>query len=202
MSGAKKPDINRLIELQKLLQEFSNIERVPERTNATGRYVRENDTEHSFNLAMTAWFLAPFFPKLNEITLIKLALAHDLVEIHAGDTYIYGTPEEIASKSDREAAALNQLRDDWSDFPNVTECISHYETKSSPEACFVYALDKIMPLMMLYINNGHTWKEKDITLEQLKHVKHDKVATSPEVMDYYTQLVQLLEKSPHIIRPR
>jgi putative hydrolase of HD superfamily len=74
-----------------------------------GKYIQENDTEHSYNLAMTAWYLAAYFPELDKNKLIRYALVHDLVEIHAGDTFAFGDAKHIASKSEREAAALNQL---------------------------------------------------------------------------------------------
>ena len=60
-----KPGIHRLIELQKLLQEFNSIDRVVHRKHGKSMQ-HENDTEHSYNLAMSAWFLAPHFPELDK----------------------------------------------------------------------------------------------------------------------------------------
>lgn len=90
-----KPDIRRLLEFQKLLVQFQHISRV---THIPGSWEAENDTEHSYNLAMTAWFLAPHFPQLDCDKLIRYALVHDLVEVHAGDTYIYADEATLASK--------------------------------------------------------------------------------------------------------
>ena len=83
-----KADITRLLELQRLLAAFSQVERMNHRKHADA-FVPENDTEHSYNLAMTAWYLAKWFPELNRDLLIRYALVHDLVEVHAGDTYIW-----------------------------------------------------------------------------------------------------------------
>lgn len=194
-----KPDIHRLLELQKLLTQFSQIERMTHRKHKDA-HIYENDTEHSYNLALTAWFLAPHFPELDRDLIIRLALVHDLVELHAGDTYIYGSAEELATKAEREAAALKQLAKDWPDFPEVTQLIHDYEKRDLPEAKFVYALDKIMPIMLIYIHEGYTWKQKNITADMLYEAKHQKVALSPEIKPYFDELYELLLRSPQFIK--
>ncbi|MBL8032021.1 MAG: HD domain-containing protein, partial [Candidatus Doudnabacteria bacterium] len=118
----KRPDLDRLIELQRLLQAFGSVDRVVHREH-NGTMRQETDVEHSYNLAMTAWFIAPHFPKLDHDLVIRYALVHDLVEVHAGDTYVYGSREELASKHDREAAAASKLAAEWSDFPELHELI-------------------------------------------------------------------------------
>ncbi|MDB5181973.1 MAG: Metal dependent phosphohydrolase [Candidatus Saccharibacteria bacterium] len=193
-----KPNLSRLLAFQKLLLAFSQVERVVDRQHKNG-YIRENDTEHSYNLAMTAWFLASHFPRLDQGKVVKFALAHDLVEVHAGDTYIYADAELLASKSARKAAALEQLSQEWPDFPDLIETVRAYEERSSEEAKFVYALDKIMPMMLIYIGEGHTWKREGITLQRLHAVKKDKVAVSKDIKPYYDALYDLLLDSPHLI---
>lgn len=195
---SKKPDLHRILELQRLLLAFSQIERVIDREHKDG-YVQETDTEHSYNMAMTAWFLSPYFPQLDKDSLIRLALVHDLVEVHAGDTYIYADAELLASKSAREAAALKRLKDEWPDFPEMLSDIQAYEEKSSEEAKFIYALDKIMPMMVIYLAGGRTWKREGITVERLHEAKKDKVALSKDIEPYYKALRKLLLDSPHLI---
>lgn len=193
-----RPDAHRLIELQKLLLAFSHVERRLKRKHHDN-FVRENDTEHSYNLAMTAWFLAKYFPELNDALLVKIALVHDLVEIHAGDTYVYADQTLLDTKPAREKEALEKLKHDWEDFPEMISHIEDYELRSSPEAKFIYALDKLMPVMLIYINDGLTWKEEGITVKMLHDVKKAKVALSPEIQPYYDQLRDILLDSPHLI---
>jgi len=193
-----RPDAHRLIELQKLLLAFSHVERKLKRKHHDN-FVHENDTEHSYNLAMTAWFLAKYFPELNDALLVKIALVHDLVEIHAGDTYAYADQTLLDTKPAREKEALEKLKHDWEDFPEMISHIEDYELRSSPEAKFIYALDKLMPIMIIYINDGLTWKEEGITVKMLHDVKEAKVALSPEIQPYYDQLRAILLDSPHII---
>jgi putative hydrolase of HD superfamily len=81
----KKPDIHRLIAFEELLLRFRTIERMIPLPFSSQE--NENDAEHSYALAMTAWFLAPHFPHLDRDEVIRMALAHDLVELYAGDTF-------------------------------------------------------------------------------------------------------------------
>lgn len=197
----KRPDLQRLIELQRFLLAFSRIERRAHRLHGE-TYINETDTEHSYNLAMTAWFLAPQFPELDRDLLIRYALVHDLVEVHAGDTDIFAPDDIIATKHDRETAAAKQLNDDWVDFPDMHDLIERYENRADAEGRFIYALDKIMPIMLIYINNGYSWSVNTITLDKLHAAKADKVALSPEIKPYYDELYDLLLQSPELIAPR
>lgn len=200
-SNGAKPELKRLFDLQGLLVTFSNIERVIHKSNASKQFVHENDSEHSYNLAMIAWFLSEHFPELDQTTVIKLALAHDILEVHSGDTYIYGDPAHIASKPARETAALERLETEWPDFPEMTNYMHIYNTRNTPEAKFVYALDKILPILLIYQNNGYTWKKENITVEKLNDHKREKIALSPEIMPYYEEIYELLLRSPDIIKP-
>jgi putative hydrolase of HD superfamily len=192
-------DINRLIELQQLLAAFNVVERKTHRKHH-GTYVYENDTEHSYNLAMTAWYLSQWFPELDKNLLIQYSLVHDLVEVHAGDTYIYGSEDELGSKESREAEAFAKLKHEWKDFQDMLISIEAYETKKSPEATFIYALDKVMPIMQIYIHNGYSWKEQGVTLTMLHDNKIEKVRLSPEILSYYEQLEKLLSEHPELIK--
>lgn len=195
--GSSRPDIQRLLEFHKLLEQFSQIERIAHRRHHEN-FVQENDTEHSYNLAMMAWFLSPHFPHLDRDLLIRIALVHDLVEIHAGDTYVYADAAALATKHEREMAALNTLRNDWADFPELIQLIATYEKREPEESKFVYALDKIMPLLMIYNADGYSWKKAGITLKRLDSVKRDKVALSADIAPYYDKLYDLLSKNQRL----
>lgn len=195
-----KADINRLIELQRLLVAFSQVDRKTHRQHA-GKFIHENDTEHSYNLAMTAWYLSQWFPELNKNLVIQYALAHDLVEIHAGDTNAFGSSEELASKEQREAEAFKQLQAEWPDFSDMSQTIHAYEQRQDAESKFIYALDKIMPMMLIYIHEGYTWQTEGITVDMLYKVKIEKVKLSPEILPYFEQLHKLLLARPDLIKP-
>jgi 5'-deoxynucleotidase YfbR-like HD superfamily hydrolase len=81
------PSMDRLAELQQLIADFSKIQRIPPMGNS-GR--PENDVEHSFGLALTCWYLQPkVAPDLDLLKILQYALSHDIVELHAGDTFVF-----------------------------------------------------------------------------------------------------------------
>lgn len=191
----KKPDIRRVIELQQLSLAFGQIKRMcylPDQTT------RETDVEHSYTLALTAWFLAPHFPHLDAGRMLKLALAHDLVEVHAGDTFVYGEQEHIDSKLDREQAALARLRTEWSDFPEMTDMLEEYAQKSTEEAKFVYALDKLMPPIINYLAEGKIWHEHGVTIERFIAEKEKKIPKDSPMHSYYQEILTLFKTKPDL----
>lgn len=185
--------LQKLLDFAKILNEFQAVERVI-RVKDTERW--ENDVEHSYDLAMLAWYiLATTETTLDRDTIIRYALIHDFLEVYAGDTYNFSTDaRHLASKHEREVAAAVKLRETLSEFTELHEAIDAYEKRSDAESRFVYALDKIEPVIQLYLDGGRTWKEKDVTLEMVYENKKDKVALSPEIKAYFDELMELLRK--------
>ena len=167
-------------------------------TRIPGRPDRENDVDHSYMLAMMGWFLASYFPRLDRDTVIRMGLIHDMAEVHAGDTYIFADKTHLSTKQQREAEALAKLAADWPDFPEMSELLSHYERLDTEEAKFVYALDKVMPIIISVIGGGRDFQDYNVSLEIMHQNKRDKVAVSPEINEYYNELLELLRGMPHL----
>lgn len=195
----QSPSLQRLLDLHSLLLQLQQVKRI---VHLPDNHEQENDTEHSYNLAIAAWFLVQYFPKLNKDRVIRFALVHDLVEVYAGDTYIYAEQSIVDGKKEREKAALKRLEKEWPDFSEMVKLIKAYEAKTSEEARFVYALDKIMPILLIFLGEGYTWQKEGIGLEQLHNVKKNKVALSPEIDRYYQELYSLLQKNTHLFPDR
>ncbi|TXG99752.1 MAG: HD domain-containing protein [Candidatus Moraniibacteriota bacterium] len=184
--------LEKLLQFTKLLDEFRAVERV---VRVTGQARYENDTEHSYNLAMLAWYLVSSTKiNLDQDKVIRYALVHDFLEVYAGDTYIYSENAALlASKHAREAAAIVKLRETLAEFPDLHATIDAYESRKDAESRFVYALDKIEPILHMYLDGGRTWKEEKVDLGKLYESKRDKVALSPEVKSYFDELMTLLQ---------
>jgi putative hydrolase of HD superfamily len=127
------------------------------RTNrAAGGERRENDAEHSFQVALVAWYVnEAMHLGFDAGDILSFGVVHDLVETYAGDTdphlYQFTTPE---TKEAREEAALDAIRKDFPEFENLTGIINEYETsKKSPGAAqLVYAVDKLLVFANMYLN--------------------------------------------------
>lgn len=182
--------LSKLQDFVKLITDFGKVERViyfP----GTDRW--ENDQEHSYSLAMIAWYLAESNKlSLNVEKILKYALVHDLVEVFAGDTYIYGDPEHLSSKEEREAEAAKRLIEAHPEFQELHATIAEYMRHEDAESKFVYALDKILPVLLIHSDGGRTWKEEKVTLEMLVSHKASKVSVSPEIQRYFEELIEML----------
>lgn len=186
-------EIDQIIKFVKLTHDFQAVERVIRIKNSQRM---ENDVEHSYQLALCGWYIIST-QKLNLDLdkVIKYALLHDLVEVYAGDTYIFDKdPEVLASKQQREEDALERLKSEFKEFPELGNTITEYEARTDEESKFVYALDKIIAPLNIYLDDGRTWKEMKVTLNQLIENKQDKVKVYPEVEKYFLQFKELLEK--------
>lgn len=189
MKASKK--LAGLLDFVEFTHEFREVFRIARASNADHF---ENDAEHSYQLAMIAWYLIDTEKlKLNKELCFMYALAHDLVEIYAGDTYIFDTNKKAhTSKKQREKKALEKIGKRFSRFKTLTSVIKRYEEKKDGESKFIYALDKLIPPMQIFLEKGKLWREKGVTLEQIIENKTPKVALSQPINNYWQELVKHL----------
>ena len=148
-------------------------------------------------LAMLAWY---FIQKdklaLDVSKVIKYALVHDLVEAYAGDVYIYDNdPSKKADKHKKEKEAAERIQKEFAEFYELHELIAAYEARNDAESKFVYALDKVQPVIQIFIDGGRTWNEKEVTLKMLVDIKIDKAKLSPPVEKVFKEFVNFLKKN-------
>ncbi len=72
--------------------------------------------------------------------------------------------------------------------------IEQYEKREDKESKFVYALDKIEPILHLYTSGGKTWREKKITIEMLIENKENKIREYPKLTKCFDDLIEILRK--------
>lgn len=183
--------MERLIDFVQFTHEFQEVVRVA-RPPHRKRY--ENDAEHSYQLAMVAWFLIDQDKlKLNKELCFMYALAHDLVEIYAGDTWAYDKAAQV-TKHKREQAALKKIQKRFAHFKALTKIIESYEEKKDPESRFIYALDKILPPLQCYLEDGKLWHETKTSFVDMLASKDKKIPVSSDVNVYWQELRVQLEK--------
>ncbi|MEX0748863.1 MAG: HD domain-containing protein [Candidatus Saccharimonadales bacterium] len=193
-----KPDITRILEFQKFLLTFRGVKRT---LYIPGTDEAENDVDHSYFLALLAWFIAPQIDtELDTNKIIKYALIHDLVETYAGDTFAFDVAAQ-ADKKEREHQSLIKIKENFSDFPGMIEAIEAYEQRQDRESKFVYALDKMTPAFLSSLDGGRCWIENEITFEAAGAYDAPKVAISGDVMPYYEALQEYLSSHPEFYHP-
>ena len=130
---------------------------------------RENDAEHSWHLAVMAMILEEYSADKVDISrVLKIALVHDLVEVYAGDTFAYDVKGN-EDKLDREIMAAEKLfgmlKDGQGD--EIRALWDEFEAKETPESKYANAIDRLQPLLLNYLTNGHTWKLGDVHAPQI-----------------------------------
>lgn len=183
--------LDTLLKFTEMLNAFRRVERVMY-INGTDRM--ENDSEHSYHLAMLAWYIVSSEKLSLDIDLIlKYALVHDLVEVYAGDTYAFSDDKEhLDSKIGREHEALVRLKKEFPLGNDIFSLVDRYEKRDDRESRFVYALDKLQAVVQIYLDKGRILKEKNITFQMFLKYKKDKVGLSPEIKPYFDELVVLM----------
>ncbi len=128
----------------------------------------ENDAEHSWHMCMYAIVLQEYAPEnIDMLKCLKMLLIHDLIEIYAGDTYLYDEKGN-EDKLERETAAADKLYgmlgDGGDDLKNLWY---EFEASETEEAVFANALDRLQPLLLNYLTQGEQWQKHNVNISQV-----------------------------------
>ena len=149
--------------------ELDKLKNVYRQTYVLHEERKENDSEHSWHLAVMAFLLAEYSNEpVDVLHVIKMVLLHDVVEIDAGDTYCYDS-EGYKSKAEREEKAAERifglLPDDQRD--EFYALWREFEDCQTSDAEFAALLDRIQPMLLNYTKQGKSWIEHGIKKEQV-----------------------------------
>ncbi len=151
------------------LMEIDKLKLIERRTKIIDHGRPENSAEHSWHFAVAAMSLAPFAPENVDISrVVQMALLHDIVEIDVGDVLVYDLAARAAI-ADKEAVAAIRLFGLLPE-PQSTQFLQlwqEYEAGISADARFAGALDRILPILQNLHNEGQSWRENGISLEQV-----------------------------------
>ncbi|NAW83189.1 HD domain-containing protein [Vibrio sp. V43_P6S15P86] len=152
-----------------LVIELDKLKSILRRTrvkSAEGRL--ENSGEHSWHVALMAILMEEHANAPVDICrVMKMLLIHDVVEIDAGDTFVYDTAasQEQAEKEIRAAERLfGMLPSDQEQ--ELLALWQEFEAAQTDDAKYAKALDRLIPMLLNYHNNGQSWKEHGVSREQ------------------------------------
>ncbi|EID0062534.1 HD domain-containing protein [Vibrio vulnificus] len=152
-----------------LLMELDKLKSVLRRTRVKSADKRlENSAEHSWHVALMALLMEEYANEpVNICRVVKMLLLHDVVEIDAGDTFVY---DAVASKqqAEKELAAAQRL---FGMLPadqgeELLLLWLEFEAAQTADAKFGKALDRIIPMLLNYHNQGQSWQEHGVTRQQ------------------------------------
>lgn len=163
------PSDYRLENQLSFIRELDRLKSIVRQTYLLDGSRKENSAEHSWQLAMMVLVLAEYAAEPIAVAhTIRMVLIHDVVEIDAGDTYLYDEGDRVAStRGEQEAAARifgllpsdsgAELRALWEEF----------EAGQTPEARFARAVDRFSPLSHNFATQGRSWLEHGICRAQV-----------------------------------
>lgn len=182
---------NHLLSQIEFIKEIDKLKYIQRRTKLFNSNRNENDAEHSWHLALMAIVLAEHANEpVDILKVVKMLLVHDLVEIDAGDTFIYDTQKDHTNTDEERLAAqrifgilpqtqAQELIDIWEEF----------EAGNTAEAKFARAMDRLEPLLQNSSNQGGTWKEFDVPYSKVYHKKKIIKEGAAAIWDYAEQLL-------------
>ena len=187
------PHTKETVEFAKLLIAFQRVERA---VMVPGTDRHENDAEHSYLLAMLGWYLIDTLKlDLDKKKVFEAALAHDLVEVYATDTPAFSKDEKIkASKQMREEEAKKKIAAQFPAFHGLHEAMERYEKRADKESVFVYALDKLAPIICGMSQDGRDWKRQDISFDQVFEYKRSQIEADKDVYALFQEIMTFMDK--------
>ncbi len=177
--------------------EIDRLKQVYRQTYLMDSSRKENSAEHSWHFALLAMVLAEYANEpMDVLKVVKMALIHDIVEIDAGDVFIYDR-ESIAHHEESERNAAERLfgilpPDQKAEYRALWE---EFEARRTPEARFAAALDRVQPLLHNYYTQGKSWREHGVSSDKVFQINSRIQEGSEELWRYIRNLIeQSIEK--------
>jgi putative hydrolases of HD superfamily len=186
-------DSSRLSQQIRFLVEVDKLKHILRQTWLMDQSRRENDAEHSWHVSLLAVLLVEHAtePELDLLRVVKMLLVHDLVEIDAGDTFVY---DEIGArdKPEREARAAQRI---FGLLPPdqalaIRALWEEFEARQTSEARYAAALDRFQPILHNYFTEGKAWRQHGITSQQVLARNRHMAEGAPVLWEHIQALVR------------
>lgn len=164
--------------------EIDKLKNVIRRTKPAALDRYENSAEHSWHVALLAALLAGQAAEpVDTQHVVEILLVHDIPEVDAGDTFLYG--QRDASVAEAETRAAERLFGILPDH-EAAWCMDRwleYEERATPEGRFAYAADRLMPLLHNLGSGGAGWIENRVPVERVLEMNAPIGDVFPEIWE-------------------
>lgn len=174
------------------LVEIDRLKGVLRRTRLLDGSRYENSAEHSWHFAVAVLVLSEYAREpVDLFRAVKMALVHDIVEIDAGDTFVFDE-QARQTQHEREARAAERIfgllpPDQAQEFHALWE---EFITRQTPEARFAAALDSLVSVLANAHTGGGSWRENGISLERVLGFDQRIAQGTHTLWEYAKQLIE------------
>ncbi len=173
------------------IKEIDKLKYIQRKTRLFNSDRHENDAEHSWHLAMMAMVLAEHSnTPVNLLRVIKMLLIHDIVEIDAGDTFLFDTKKNHVNTEEELKAAkriFGMLPKEQTE--ELVALWLEFEEGETDDARFAKAMDRFEPMLQNASNKGGTWAEFNVPYETVVDKKKKIAKGSETVWEYARNLL-------------
>jgi putative hydrolases of HD superfamily len=129
----------------------------------------ENTAEHSWTLALMAVVLAEHADEPVDVAeVLRMVVLHDIVEVDAGDAYVYDDAARAAAAEREQQAAVRLYGLLPPDQAQELHALWHeFERGDSAEARFARSLDRFAGFLLNHASDGRSWRENGITADRV-----------------------------------
>lgn len=162
--------MGRLDEQIAFVTEVGKLKSVLRQTVLAGIGRQENSAEHSWHLATMAMALADHAPAGTDLArVIGMVLVHDIVEIDAGDLFLFADRSAHERQEVAERAAATRI---FAILPAdqgvaMRQLWDEFTERKTAEAKFARALDRLQPMLENFAVGGGTWQRHGVTADQV-----------------------------------
>ncbi len=150
----------------------------------------ESSAEHSWHLTLGLLTVAREMDlDIDVPKALIMALIHDVCEIDAGDTPIYGPAR--ADQHDAERKCIERLAGYGLKFgPELRALWLEYEAQETRESRWVKVLDRLMPFLVNLATEGKTWRDQSVARSQVLRINEPVRQQAPEIFQWMTERIE------------
>lgn len=185
----QKKELFDIYDFIKRLQQLKTVIRA----NLATEDRRENSAEHSWTVAMMAWFLSSEFQKefeenidINKV--MKMALMHDIIEIEVADISVWDKQERLKAEKKEKEVFRSVIEILPSSLKHELEALwNEFEDGNTLESKIVRGVDRLSAaLQRLVTKQG--WVNENHTEEDLDNIQLSKIGFSNVLKSMYMEI--------------
>jgi putative hydrolase of HD superfamily len=167
------------------LMEIDRLKHIYRQTYLLDKSRHDSDVEHSWHFAVMALVLAELSKdQIDVCKVIKMALIHDIVEIDAGDIFVYDNKDPESHRAIERKAAERIFgmlpADQAREYLDLWE---EFERRDTPEAKFAAAIDRLDPVLHNCYTEGMAWRDHGVNVDQVLELNSRIGLASPELWE-------------------